>query len=298
MGAARIGYFWALASAVSFGLMSWLVHAAVELPPLWIALVRGLVGLAILTPLVGRRLGGVFAPNSGFLWLRALSGALSILCYYWNLQRTSVGTAKSLQDLAPVIVAAFSVFVLREDLRGRTGLGIVLAIAGALAIGLRGATPPSGIVVAVGVLGALAAATAFLSLREAATEHSPELVVWMLCASSSAVSAALIASGVIGEAAMPWHELGARGVFLLAGVALSGLFGQLWMTRAYQHLPASIASALGLTALLWGVLFEISLSGARPALADWCGYALILLGAVALRQRASPPIAGSPDDQI
>lgn len=295
MGAARIGYVWALASAVSFGLMSWLVHAAVELPPLWIALARGLVGLAILTPLVGRRLASVLAPNSGFLWLRAVAGALSILCYFWNLQRTSVGTAKALQDLAPVIVAAFSVLVLREDLRGRTGIGIALAIAGALAIGLRGATPPSGAVVAVGILGAFAAATAYLSLREAATEHSPELVVWMLCASSCLTSVALIASGAIDERPMPWGSIGAREVALFAGVALTGLFGQLWMTRAYQHLSASIASALGLTALLWGVLFEIAFSRARPAAADWCGYALIVAGAVALR-RVSP--RGSPDDEV
>ncbi|TAJ20718.1 MAG: DMT family transporter [Planctomycetota bacterium] len=295
MGAARIGYVWALASAVSFGLMSWLVHAAHELPPLWIALARGLVGLAILTPLVGRRLAAVFAPNSGFLWLRAVAGALSILCYYWNLQRTSVGTAKALQDLAPVIVAAFSVLVLRENLRGRTGLGIALAIAGALAIGLRGATPPSGVVVAVGIVGAFAAATAFLSLREAASEHSPEVIVWMLCASSCLTSAVLIASGAIIEQPMPWGALGVREVALFAGVALTGLCGQLWMTRAYQHLSASVASALGLTALLWGVLFEIAFSRARPSVGDWCGYALIVAGAVALRRASA---RGSPDDEV
>jgi drug/metabolite transporter (DMT)-like permease len=142
------------------------------------------------------------------------------------------------------------------------------------------------------VLGAVAAATAFLSLREAATEHGADLVVWMLCATSSAV--AFVWMLATEGARFDVGGFGAREWGILLGVAFSGLFGQLWMTRAYKHLPASIASALGLTALLWGVLFEIAFSGARPAVADWCGYALIVAGAFVLR-RVSP--RGSPDEE-
>jgi len=290
LSAARIGFFWALASAVSFGLMSWLVHATPRVPPAQIALLRGLAGLAILTPLVWRRLPTLRGGSSGFLWLRALSGAGSILCYYWNLQHTSVGTSKALQDLAPIFVALYSLYVLRERLSGRTGGGIALAIAGALAIGVRGAVPPTLPVFAVGLLGAVAAAAAFLSLRAAAVEHSPELVVWTLCAASSVVSAFALR----GE----WEPLGLRDAGFVVGVALTGLAGQLWMTRAYQHLTASVASALGLTALLWGVLFEVAGSGARPSPWDWSGYALILLGAILLRGSASKPTPGSPDEEM
>jgi drug/metabolite transporter (DMT)-like permease len=293
----QAGFLWALASAVSFGLMSWLVHACPGVPPAEIALLRGLAGLAILTPLAWRRLSTLLGRRSGFLWLRALSGAVSILCYYWNLQHTSVGTSKALQDLAPIFVAVYSLYVLRERLGGRTGFGIALAIGGALVIGLQGASPPSLPVLAVGLLGAVAAASAFLSLREAAVEHSPELVVWTLCAASSVVSSFAL-FGPDGTAGVPSAWVAPRTLewVMVLGVALTGLAGQLWMTRAYQRLSASVASALGLTALLWGVLFEIAFSHARPATADWIGYACILVGAIALRRGAVAATRGSPDE--
>lgn len=281
------GLGWALASAISFGLMSWLVHAgSTSADSNQLALLRGLLGLALLTPFVWRRLPQLFELRARWIWSRSLAGALSILCFFWNLQHTSVGTAKALADLTPLFVAAVSALWLRERLRGRDLAGCGIALAGALVIDLAGASAPSTRTLLVGMLGAVAAAVALLSLREAAQQYSTPLVVWSLCALSTLVSCC--AGG------WPLPSLDAAGVAIALGVGLSGLAGQLLMTRAYVHLPASIASALGLTALVWAVGFEMLFSGARPGAADWCGYASILLGALLLQRgsRADPDEAG------
>lgn len=272
------GFALALASAVAFGVMSYGVHASASgIPARQLACLRGVLGLALLTPVVWRRLPQVFDAHARWVWIRSLAGALSILCYFWNLQRTSVGTAKALSDFAPIFVALFSVRVLHERLRWLECAGIALAVAGALALGIPDESAPPPIAVGIGLLGALAASTAYLSLREAAARYSSALVVWCLCLVS-----ALAALALPGE---PWRALDARGLFFVCIVGLSGLGGQLLMTRAYTALSASVASAIGLTALVWGVLLEVAFDGFRPGLLACASYAAVLAG-VGLLQAA------------
>jgi len=287
------GFALALASAVAFGVMSYGVHAsAPAIPARQLACLRGALGLALLTPVVWRRLPQVFDAHARWVWIRSLAGALSILCYFWNLQHTSVGTAKALSDFAPIFVALFSARVLHERLRPLECVGIALAVAGALALGVPDETAPPQLAVGIGLLGALAASTAYLSLREAAAQYSSALVVWCLCLVS-----ALSALALPGE---PWRALGARGFALVGLVGLSGLCGQLLMTRAYTALSASVASAIGLTALVWGVLLEVAFDGFRPGLLACASYPAVLAGVGILqwartRARVAVPRDASAD---
>jgi drug/metabolite transporter (DMT)-like permease len=272
------GFALALASAVAFGVMSYGVHASAPgIPARQLACLRGVLGLALLTPFVWRRLPQVFDPRARWVWIRSGAGALSILCYFWNLQHTSVGTAKALSDFAPIFVALFSARVLRERLGALECAGIALAVGGALALGIPEESAPPLRAVGIGLLGALAASTAYLSLREAAAQYSSALVVWCLCLVS-----ALAALALPGEA---WRPLGARGLAFVGLVGVSGLCGQLLMTRAYTALSASVASAIGLTALVWGVLLEVAFDGFRPGWVACASYAAVLSG-VGLLQAA------------
>ena len=89
----------------------------------------------------------------------------------------------------------------------------------------------------------------------------------------------------------------------MVGVGLCAFAGQLCLTRAYQLLPAVNASALGYSAPVFGIILDLTIFGAFPALHTLTGGGLIVASGLWCVQRsraltvfttASRQEAGSP----
>jgi hypothetical protein len=79
-------------SAAGIGVTSLLVHLETDsLPAAEINLARAVIGLVITLPFVWRELGSLWRRECAAVWVRALAGAVSVLCFTWNLQHTSIG---------------------------------------------------------------------------------------------------------------------------------------------------------------------------------------------------------------
>lgn len=276
---ARIGFAFSLLAALSFGIMGFLVHASAgRIPSGELTFLRGAFSWVVLLPFSLRYITLAFSRQSTYLWLRSAAGATSMVCFFWNLQHTNVGTASALSNLAPVLVALLSWQLLRERLDLREGLAVAITVSGALTLYRHSGQSLPLIVIIVGLAGALTTSIAYLSLRQAALRFTPELVVW--CLSTLTMLAAAIAPGE------PWVRPSAPELAPIGGVMVAGLLGQVFMTRAYVHLRAPVASALGLSSLVWGVLCEVIFHRDYPSALEWLSYALIIAG-VALLQLAS-----------
>ena len=271
-----IGFAYGLASGLFFGLMGYLVHACSgRVPAGELAFLRGVVSMAVLAPFSARHLRKALRPNAWTLWLRSLAGAASMILYYWNLQKTTVGTAATLSNLTPVFVTLLAWGVLKELLNVAEAAGIVFAVCGALLLSSGRASAPPPAVIAIGVSGAIAASVAYLALREAALQFSSSMVVWSLSLASSVAA---------------WFLPGAAWIFptgvlalLVLGVALTGMTGQVLMTNSFVYLRPQVAGVLALTSLVWGVLFEIALDRRRPSAREWLSYSLVVLGVTVLQ---------------
>ncbi len=260
--------------------MSYLVYAgAGRIPSAELAFMRAAFSFIALTPFVTAHVRKAFSNRSGTLWLRSVSGAVSMQCYFWNLQNSNVGTANTFTNLAPVFVALLAWTFLRETINRPEAAGIALAVAGALTINAPWANPPRGMVTAIGVIGALTASVSYLALREAALEFSSLLVVW--CLSAVTMLACLFAPGAV------WLMPHGRLWLLIAGVGAAGMMGQVLMTRSFLYVRPQVASVLALTSLIWGVVLQIVFEHKVPNAGEWVAYALVLLG-VALLQLTAP----------
>lgn len=85
-------------SAIVGGISLLIYREANALPATEISFARGIVGLSVTLPLIWTRLPQLVQPGSAALWIRAVAGAVSVLCFSWNLQHTSVGMANMLFD--------------------------------------------------------------------------------------------------------------------------------------------------------------------------------------------------------
>jgi hypothetical protein len=75
--------------------------------------------------------------------------------------------------------------------------------------------------------------------------------------------------------------------------------GQLFLTQSYIHLKAPIASTLGLSALVWGVICESLYYKSIPAIGEIISYLLVILGVSLLQILHTPTLeAVKKDDPL
>lgn len=113
-----------------------------ELPPALLALVRLVVGAAVLIPLV-RMLEPVTAPPDRadarrIVWMGVIGFAGAFAFGHWGLARSTATNAALLIIVEPVSIMALSPLVLGERMSRREAAGAVLAVLGAVVVILNG----------------------------------------------------------------------------------------------------------------------------------------------------------------
>jgi drug/metabolite transporter (DMT)-like permease len=221
--------------------------------------------------------------------------------YFSAVQRMPVGVALLLEYSGVVLVAGW--LWLRHGQRpGRlTTAGAVAALAGlVLVVGLAGGTrlDPAGVL--WGLLAAAGLAAYFvLSAAPAAEPLPPMVMAWGgMCVGAAALAAAGW-SGMLPMAAGtgPVRFLGHRVSWLVPvlGLALvAAVIAYVAGIGAARMLGARMASFLGLTEVLFAILFAWLLLGQVPSGSQFLGGAFILAGVALVRMeelRAGPPPA-------
>ena len=246
-----------LASSAVVGGVSLLIYRQTNaLPATEISFARGVVGVVVTLPLIWRRLVVLAHPGSAALWVRAVAGAVSGLCFCWNLQHTSVGFANILFDFSLILL------LLVGHLAGeiRFSLASVWALF-VIVIGTwmywYGVQPPlSPNVITVGLFGAAAAAIAYTAMKKATRIADPILIVWTVCAASIPVS-------FVAGSSSDWVTPTVSGFVILALIGLGMLLSQYLLTLSFERLPLPLASALIPSSIVWSVSAEALTSGAH-----------------------------------
>ncbi|GAA4546809.1 EamA family transporter [Amycolatopsis samaneae] len=211
------------------------------------------------------------------------------LMYFVSAGRLPVGIAILMEFISPVLIALWVRCVRKVRLPRALWGGIALATLGLALVaqvwqGLR----LDGIGLLAGVGAAICSASYFLLGERAVAEQDPVgLTTWGMVIGAVAVSV------VAPPWTLPWPLMAAEVPFgpwrppvwslLLALVLISTVFAYLAGISALRHLPASVASVLGLaepvftTALAWALLGE-TLSWTQAL-----GAAVLLVGALVVQ---------------
>lgn len=222
----------------------------------------------------------------------ALYGSLAVaaaqLGYFQAVARMDVAIALLIEYLGIVLVVLWMWAITRRAPHRLTGLGIVLALAGlALVLDVTGQATPD----LVGVLWGLLAATGLAGHYVLAARPTtiPAAAFAGLGLTAGAVVLALLGlvgvlpmrlgdgTVVVAGATMPaWLAVTELIVVAAALAYVLGILGA-------RHLGSTLASFVGLTEVLFAVLFAWLLLGELPGVIQLVGGVVLLSGVVAVR---------------
>lgn len=240
------------------------------------------------------------------LLLAAGAGVLLALHFWsWNasLRYTSVAASVALVNLQPVLIASVSALWLHESPSGRQWVGVVIAVVGALVVGL--ADVPGGL---PGIIAAITGGTTtagggralfgdLLALVGAVTAALYYLIgrrlrlrvgVWpyVSLAYGAAFVTCLLIALASGEVLLPQPR---RELSIFAGLAIGPmLLGHTGMNWALGHLPAFVVNLTTLGEPIGATILAALLPGIAevPGVGTVVGGALVLAGVLLASPRA------------
>jgi drug/metabolite transporter (DMT)-like permease len=285
------GTFFGLASGCSLGVMALLVHVGRDvMPATQLVFVRGALGLIMIAPMITRPKQPLFHPGSWGLWTRSVLGPISIASVFWNLQHTSVGTAGVLAVMGFALLPFTAWHMNTERMPRLAYVGCGVVVVGLLVLSMPAASRPSTAVLIVGLVGAVASALSSAAHRSAARHFSAPIVV----AGLSIGMMTLTPLAALAGAGAPWVWPTSVGAWtLLIGVAGTAALGQVALTRANRHLPASAAVALSRSSLLWAVGLTAALLGSLPTIYEGISCVVVFGGLVLIARSLSAKPAES-----
>ncbi len=248
-------------------------------PPFQVASLRGAASLPLV--LVWALATAGVRPLLRVRWslhlLRGVLGVAMMATFVYAVARLPLSTTYSIFFVAPLLITALSVPVLGEKVGPRRWIAIAIGLIGVLVL-LR----PTGeglislAAVAVLVAAVMYAVSAITVRVLARTDSTQSMMVWLM---------AMIALGA-GVLAWPeWVPIRREDLWLIAGVGVAGALGQYAITEAFRMGEASAIAPLEYTALIWGVLFDLTLWGVLPDAVTWVGAAIIVVSGLYLIRR-------------
>ena len=275
-------------SAFFFSVMSLLVKLVGDrIPSQEVVFVRAAVSMAVAYVLVRRARPGNWGTRKGLLLLRGLMGFAALSCFFYAIIHLPLADATVLQYTNPVWTAWLGWWLLGEALsRGEAALS-VLGLAGVLLVArptflFGGAAHLNPTAAAVGVAGALFSASAYVSVRRLARTEHPMIIVFYF----TAVTVPASFPGMLLHAVVPT----ARELLLLAGVGVTAVLGQLYLTRGLQLEPAGRATAIGYVQIVVAATWGILLFREYPEPLSLLGAALVLVSVIVLARRRAPAV--------
>jgi drug/metabolite transporter (DMT)-like permease len=197
--------------------------------------------------------------------------------FVYALRSLPLSTAYSIFFVAPLLITAMSVPLLGERVGPRRWIAIAVGLIGVLVL-LRPTGEGMLSLASLAVLGAaLAYAISAITVRLLArTDSTQAMMVWLM---------AMLAIGAGALAWPDWVPIRGADLWLILGVGVAGGLGQYAITEAFRLGEASLIAPLEYTALVWGVLLDLSLWGVLPDAITWLGAAIIVASGLYLLRR-------------
>ena len=245
--------------------------------PIQVTFFRNIVAALVIVPFILRS-GGIIVLRTKRPWMhgaRALCGVIGNTLYFYAFARLALADVVVISQAVPLFVALMAVVFMGEGVGWRRWAAISVGFAGVvITVNPTGEIAPATLAT---VVATVFWATTILLMRSLGRTESPYAVAFYY----------MIAGTVMTALALPWvwqpmaHEV----YWYLVGAGVFGAFGQILMTYALKLAEASVVSPFNYTAILWGVLFDLSIWGVTPSAQTLAGAAVITAAGLYLFHR-------------
>lgn len=248
-------------------------------PAMQVTALRSLSSLPLVCAYIAwrGRFGGLLKVRWPLQLLRGALGIAMLTLFAYALQTLPLAETYSIFFIAPALITALSVFILKERVDAMQWTAIAVGLGGVLVV-LR---PDGASFVSLAGLAVLGSAVCYavsaigsrILSRSDASEH---IMFWLLV---------MMATGSVILGWNDWRAIRADDWLLIAGLALSGFLGQLAITIAFSSGKASTVAPFEYSALAWGVAIDWLLWQTLPDRYTLLGAAIIIGSGVYLVRR-------------
>jgi len=257
--------------------------------PIQVAALRGLVSLPFVVAWVYWR-ERTFVTLIRVRWRWHLArGVLAILMltsFIYAISGMPLSEAYTLFFVAPLMITALSVPLLKESVDRRRWMAILVGFGGVIIVLRPGFAGLNLMAIAV-LVGAICYSLSAISVRILGrTDSTGAMSFWFI---------AMVAIGA-GLLALPnWQPVRASDAFWLIGMGVTGALGQLLITEAFKCAPVSVIAPFEYSTLFWGLLLDLVLWGDLPGPIVYVGAAIIIgSGLYLIHRERQPPIVVPP----
>jgi drug/metabolite transporter (DMT)-like permease len=238
--------------------------------PLQISTMRGMASLPFFLAviLITGRLRDLKPVRFRLHLLRGVLSVVMFVGFVYGVKVLTLANTYSIYLSAPLIIAALSVPLLREQIGWRRWTAICVGLVGVLVI-LR---PSASNMLSLGSLAVFISAityslSAIIVSVLARTDTAVSTIVWQMILLT-------VISGAF--AAAHWQPLQPEHFGWLVGVGIFGALGQWMITTAFRTAPPSVVAPFEYTALLWGIGIDWTLWGALPSSRIYVGGGIVI----------------------
>lgn len=242
-----------------------------------IVFLRNLAGLLVLTPWFMRNgLTGLKTGRPGLFFVRGAFGFVSMLAWFFAVTEIPLAEAVALNFTAPIFGTLLAILILKEVVRFRRWMAILIGFVGAMII-LR----PGAIEMTPGAYAAIfAAATMACSITcvkmLSGTESTPSIVAW---------TQIIILPMSMIPAFMVWQTPTWDQLLLVAGMGLCATFGHLFFTRAFALADSTYVLPFDFFRLIFSAIIGFAFFSQEPDFFVWIGAAVIFVSSVYIAMR-------------
>ena len=267
-------------SSLAFAIMGACIQVCAQtLPNGMVVFFRNVSGLAFLSPILLR--GGKEVLRTTHIRehiLRGVAGLSSMYCFFYAIAHMRLADATLLNYTLPLFIPVVEALWLSEPMPARLGAPLVLGFLGVMVV-LR---PGSGLMTGAAVFGLLAgflSAVAQTGVRRLTKTEPTVRIVIYFALMGSGLSALALPFVWVTPAPAVWA------VIVLMGLAATT--GQLLMTKAYSHAPASQIGGFVYTGVIFAAFVDWLRLGLAPSPTFFAGAALVMASGVLMFRLAS-----------
>lgn len=214
--------------------------------------------------------------SGGFrhILIRGVLGGIAVSANYYNFATIPLGLATAFLQSTPIFVVLLSLFTHNKPSLF-TIIATLIGFSGVLLVANPSSSNIPPINALVGIIAAICAACAFMTIHNLKSFYTSEAVVLWYGVTMCAVGAIGMCADIDKMGGFVIPNLLAWVLFVLSGIL--GTIGQWLMTKSYMFASPDIVSPIAYMRIVWSLFLGVALGDALPNFMPSLGIALILL---------------------
>lgn len=258
-------------AGIFFAIMNISVKYIPHIPAIEIVWFRSVFSL-IFTVLVLKNKGiSIFGNNKPNLIIRGIVGSISLILFFYTLQRIPLASAVTIQYLSPIFTTILGIFILGEKVKLIQFFYFVFAFIGVVVI--QGVDPRvDALSAGMGLISALASGIAYNMIRKLKNSEHPLVIVFYFPLVTFPVASIVLFFEWVTPVGWDW--------ILLLWIGICTQSAQYFMTIAYQRGNLSKISSLSYLGVIYALFFGFILFGESFSAASYMGMGMVLVGII------------------